>query len=327
MNVDGQGDWKPLDLIRLYKQKGIMLYDRTDDNGDPVNGRSVEFLQNGIQDGLKPFMEAINFELGQIASITGVNEARDGSKPDKDSLVGIQKLMLIASNNATRELYYAYTKGILEKTATCISRMVQDKIQFAPNSIDMYIPIIGAQSVQSLKFIPDDMAIAEFGIKTEALPTGEEIQRLDMAIQTAVQAGEIRFEDGEEIRAIKNPKKAIKYLKWRKKKYQEEELAMMQQKEQITMQREQGSAMAAAEAEKMKQMAMAEREMMVLEKEYELKIRYNAVETDSKIKIEQWKNYGKLQEIEKAAETDLDDTKSSNPQVPQPKIFPSVGNK
>jgi hypothetical protein len=324
MNVDGQGDWKPLDLIRLYKQKGIMLYDRTDDNGDPVNGRSVDFLQNGLGDGLRPFMEHINFELTQVASITGINEARDGSKPDKDALVGVQKLMLIASNNATRELYYAYTKGILERTATCITRMVQDKIKFGPNGIDMYIPIIGAQSVESLMFIPDDLTVAEFGIKTEALPTGEELQRLDQGIQAAVASGEIRFEDGEEIRNIKNIKKAIKYLKWRKKKYQEEVMQQKSQSEQIIMEREQAAIQASAQKEQMALQAVAQKEMAILEKQHELQMAYDAQHTQNLIMIEQWKGRNKIEEIKVAAETNLDDTKSSNPQSPQPKVFPGV---
>lgn len=321
MNVDGKGDWKPLDAIRLYKQKGIVMFDRTDDNGEYVNGNPIQFLPNGIGDGLRPFMDAINFEIMQIEGIIG-HSAADGTKPDSKALVGIQKLAAIASNNSRRELYEAYFKGIYERSGMLVSRMVQDKIEFT-GSIDQYIPIIGQGAVMSLKFIPKDMVIAEFGIKTEALPTGEELQDLYTAINEAVAKGEIRYEDGMRIKHM-NPKKAITYLTWRKKKYQEEAMAEMQQREQITAQREQASTMARAEAERAIEMAKAEREMMVLEKEYELKMRFQAVLTEDTIKIEQWKTYGKLQEIEKASETDLDETKSSNPLNPQPKVFPDL---
>lgn len=321
MNVDGKGDWKPLDSIRLYKQKGIVMFDRTDDNGDYVNGNPIQFLPNGIGDGLRPFMDAINFEIMQIEGIIG-HSAADGTKPDSKALVGIQKLAAIASNNSRRELYEAYFKGIYERSGMLVSRMVQDKIEFT-GSLDQYVPIIGQGAVMSLKFIPKDMVIAEFGIKTEALPTGEELQDLYMAINEAVSKGEIRYEDGMRIKAM-NPKKAITYLTWRKKKYQEEAMAEMQQREQITAQREQASTMARAEAERAIEMAKAEKEMMVLEKEYELKMRFQAVLTEDTIKIEQWKTYGKLQEIEKASESDLDETKSSNPLNPQPKVFPDL---
>ena len=39
-----------------------------------------------------------------ISDVTGLNEARDGSKPDKDSLVGLQKLAAAASNTATKHI-------------------------------------------------------------------------------------------------------------------------------------------------------------------------------------------------------------------------------
>lgn len=320
---DGKGDWSPLKLFKLFKQKGIQLFSRTDDNGDQKNGKPIEFMENGLGDGLRPFMEDIAFQLSQIASITGINEARDGSKPDKEALVGVQKLQLIASNNATRELYTAFTKGILERAGLVFSRMVQDKIEFAEGGIEQYDSIIGRQGVKTLNFIPKDIAIADFGIKTEALPTGEDLQDMLMAINDAVSKGEIRFEDGLEIKKM-NPKKASKYLKFRKKKYQEEAMKEMAMKEQLTSQREQASTMAAAEKEKIKLQAKAEAEMAVLVKQYELMTTYDAGHTENLIKIERAKGYNKLEEIVKAAETDLDETKSANPLSPQPKVFPSV---
>ena len=36
--------------------------------------------------------------------VTGINEARDGSQPDKDALVGSQKLAVENSNVATRHM-------------------------------------------------------------------------------------------------------------------------------------------------------------------------------------------------------------------------------
>ncbi|MGV8130707.1 MAG: hypothetical protein ACP5N7_01230 [Candidatus Pacearchaeota archaeon] len=321
---DGKGDWSPLKLFKLFKQKGIMLFSRTDDNGDQKNSKPIESMVNGLGDGLRPFMEDIAFQLSQIASITGINEARDGSKPDKDALVGIQKLQLVASNNATRELYSAYTKGILERAGLVFSRMIQDKIEYAEGGIEQYAPIIGQQGVKTLTFIPSDMTAADFGIKTEALPTGEDLQDMLMAINDAVAKGEIRYEDGIEIKNL-SPKKAVKYLKFRKKKYQEEAMQEMAQKEQLTSQREQASAMAAAEKEKIKLQATAEKEMAVLQKQYELMTAYDAVHTENLIKIEQWKGRNKIMEIEKAAETDLDETQSNNPASPQPKVFPSIG--
>ena len=38
---------------------------------------------------------------------TGLNEARDGSQPNKDSLVGLQKLAAANSNTATKHIVQA----------------------------------------------------------------------------------------------------------------------------------------------------------------------------------------------------------------------------
>ena len=39
-----------------------------------------------------------------IRDVTGLNEARDGSAPEKDTLVGLQKMAVNASNTATRHV-------------------------------------------------------------------------------------------------------------------------------------------------------------------------------------------------------------------------------
>ena len=39
-----------------------------------------------------------------IRDVTGLNEARDGSAPAKDSLVGLQKMAANASNIATKHV-------------------------------------------------------------------------------------------------------------------------------------------------------------------------------------------------------------------------------
>ena len=45
-----------------------------------------------------------NHYLNQIRTVTGLNEARDGSSPDPNSLVGLQKLAALNSNVATRHI-------------------------------------------------------------------------------------------------------------------------------------------------------------------------------------------------------------------------------
>ena len=49
-------------------------------------------------------IQTYQYYLQMIRDVTGLNEARDGSLPDKDSLVGLQKMAANASNIATRHI-------------------------------------------------------------------------------------------------------------------------------------------------------------------------------------------------------------------------------
>ena len=51
-----------------------------------------------------------NHYLNQIRTVTGLNEARDGSMPDPNSLVGVQKLAALNSN-CTFNLYIEFILG------------------------------------------------------------------------------------------------------------------------------------------------------------------------------------------------------------------------
>jgi hypothetical protein len=48
-----------------------------------------------------------NHYMDMLRTVTGLNEARDASTPDPNSLVGLQKLAALNSNTATRHILYA----------------------------------------------------------------------------------------------------------------------------------------------------------------------------------------------------------------------------
>ena len=53
---------------------------------------------------MQALIQTYQYYLQMIRDVTGLNEARDGSIPDKDSLVGLQKLAAANSNVATRHI-------------------------------------------------------------------------------------------------------------------------------------------------------------------------------------------------------------------------------
>ena len=62
-----------------------------------------------------------------IRDVTGLNEARDGSKPDQYALVGVQKLAAANSNTATRHILQA-SLYLTARVAEAVSLRISDKI-------------------------------------------------------------------------------------------------------------------------------------------------------------------------------------------------------
>jgi len=292
----------PLELIAMYKQKGIVLYSRTDVNGDPANGNPIQELSSPFTQLLLSLDQSIMSEMNLIRENLGQNTVADGAKPDKDALVGIEKLRNLSSNNVTRELYNSFLNGILAPIGRVISKMVQYKVVYG-DGLDAYEDIIGKLGVKSIEFAKD-VEMSELGIKIEAIPTADELQDLLNALNIALQNQEIKPEDIFEIKRVMNIKKAIKYLAQKRKIYAEEKMLEFQQREQVTAQREQASAMAAAEAEKIKQQAKAEAEIMRLEAELRFNKEYSDHETINKIKLIDRESYWDMKKIEEAQDGD-----------------------
>ena len=272
----------PMKIIKLYKQKGILFFSRTDVNGDPANGLPIQEINNPFAENLIALDQSIMAEVEQIRQNTGINDVRDGSSPDKDALVGIEKMRLLASNNTTRELYQGYLDGVLAPIGAVMARMIQYKVEYG-NGLKEYDNIIGELGAKAVEFAKD-ITMTQLGIKIEALPTDEQVQTLLDMLNISLQQGEIRPEDVLEIKRMMNVKKAERLLIYRRKQYAEQKMLEFQQKEQITAERESSSAMAAAEAQKVKDESKRINEEQKLQTEYTLKMQLSDRESENKIK-------------------------------------------
>ena len=103
-------------------------------------------------------------------------------------------------------------------------------------------------------------------------------------IKVSLEKNEIRPEDVFEIKRVRNVKKGERLLVYRRKKYAEEKMLELQKQEEITGQREERSAMVAAEAQKIKDQSQLEREEAKLEKEYSLKIKLEEAKSNNKVR-------------------------------------------
>jgi hypothetical protein len=266
----------------MYFQTGSVIGRSMTQDGEFNNGRvPVQELQSsGAQAKISSLINSYNYYLQMIRDVTGLNEARDGSTPDKNALVGLQKIAAANSNTATRHILQSGLYLTL-KTAEAISLRVSDVLEFGPTK-ESFIQSIGKYNVATL----DEMSklqLHDFGIFLELSPDEEEKQLLENNIQMSLQKDQINLEDAIDIREIKNLKLANQYLKLRRKQKFEQDRAIQQENIQMQTQSNAQAAQAAAQADVQKQQAItqskaqlaevqADLDMEKLQKEAEIKM-------------------------------------------------------
>jgi hypothetical protein len=195
-----------------------------------------------------------------IRDVTGLNEARDGSMPDKDALVGLQKMAANASNIATKHILDAMLY-LTVRNCENISLRVADALSFplTANSLKQSISIFNVETLREI----DTLNLHDFGIYLELEPDDEAQAQLEQNIQVALQSGGIDLEDAIDIREIKNIKLANQMLKLKRKQKQEEDQARQQQLIQTQSQANIQASEAAAMNEVEKQQALAQTEIQI----------------------------------------------------------------
>tara|TARA_R100001443_G_scaffold116980_1_gene139354 strand:+ start:31 stop:912 length:882 start_codon:yes stop_codon:yes gene_type:complete len=178
-----------------------------------------------------------------IRQVTGLNEARDGSTPDPNSLVGVQKLAALNSNTATRHILDG-SLYLTQTLAEALSIRTADVLEYSDFS-DEFAMQIGKYNIGLLDDIKN-LYLYDFGIFVEVAPDEEEKARLEANIQMALSKGGIDLEDAIDIREIKNIKMANQLLKVKRKQKQRQDMERkaqeMQMQQQNNMQAQQAAA-------------------------------------------------------------------------------------
>ena len=229
--------YTPEDALRLYFQTGSVIGRSFTQDGDFNNARVPITQLNSNSGAAKTQMLITNMNhyIDMIRSVTGLNEARDGSNPDPNSLVGLQKLAALNSNTATRHILEAGL-FIYRSLAEALTYRVADILEYS-DFRDEFANQIGKYNVSILNEIKD-LYIYDFGIFIEISPDEEQKAQLEANVQMALAKGDINLEDAIDIREIKNLKLANQLLKMKRIKKQEREEKMAMQSQAITAQQQ-----------------------------------------------------------------------------------------
>jgi len=222
--------YNPEDALRLYFQTGSVIGRSYTQDGEFNNARVpiTQLTSNSGASKTQMLIANYNHYMDMIRTVTGLNEARDGSTPDPNSLVGLQKLAALNSNTATRHILEGGL-FIYRSLAEALTYRIADILEYADFK-DEFINQIGRYNVALLGNI-SDLYIYDFGIFIEISPDEEQRSQLEQNIQVALSRGNIDIEDAIDIREIRNIKLANQLLKMKriKKEQREEKMAMQKQ--------------------------------------------------------------------------------------------------
>jgi hypothetical protein len=250
-------NYNPQEALNMYFQTGSVIGRSFTSEGDVNPGKiPIQEITSGSGGNkMQALIGNYNYYLQMIRDVTGLNEARDGSMPDKNALVGVQKLAAANSNTATRHILQS---GLFLTTqvAECLSLRISDIIEYSPTR-DAFIQAIGAHNVATLSEI-SDLHLRDFGIFIELQPDEEEKMMLENNIQMAIQQQTIDLEDAIDLREIRNTKLANQLLKIRRKKKMDKDQATAERNMQMQSQMNQQAAQVAMQAEVQKNQALTE---------------------------------------------------------------------
>jgi hypothetical protein len=274
-------NYNAAEALNMYFQTGSIVGRSMTQDGD-MNRAKIPIQELQTSSGgakIQSLIQTYQYYLQMIRDVTGLNEARDGSMPDKDALVGLQKLAANASNTATRHILQSslyLTLRICEN----ISRRVADSLNF-PLTANSLMQSISVASVETLKEL-ENLNLHDFGIYLELEPDEEEKAMLEQNIQVALQTGGIDLEDAIDLRQIKNIKLANQSLKYKRKKKMERDQAVQQANIQAQAQANAQLAEETAMSEVNKQQALTEQKIQLEQVKHNLELQKMQQEADLK---------------------------------------------
>jgi hypothetical protein len=273
--------YNPEDALKMYFQTGSVIGRSYTQDGDFNNARIPiqELNTNSGQSKMAALIGNYNHNLSMIRDVTGINEARDGSTPNPDALVGIQKMAALSSNTATRHILEAGL-SITKRLATCISLRIGDILEYS-DFVEEFSMQIGKYNVGILDEIKD-LYLHDFGIFIEISPDEEQKLNLEKNIQIALQQQTIDLEDAIDIRMINNMKLANEMLKVKRRKRMEAQQKQKQEEMQMQSQMNMQSQQMAAEQKAQLFQIEAQAKMQLKEAEANYAIKTMQAEVEAK---------------------------------------------
>jgi len=307
-------NYNPAEALNMYFQTGSIVGRSLTQDGELNRGKVPiqELTSSSGGAKLQSLIQTYQYYLQMIRDVTGLNEARDGSLPDKDALVGLAKMAANQSNIATKHINQASLYLSL-RICENISLKITDVLRFplTNNALVESISLFNAKTLGEIS----NLNLHDFGIFLELEPEEEEQQMLETNIQIALKGGGIDLEDAIDIRQIKNIKLANQLLKQKRKKKlkrdQANQKAMIQAQAQANAKTSEAAAL--AEVQKNEAMTQSKVQLEQAKSQFEIQRMQTDLEIKKQLMAQEFEYQKQLAMIERqnmgAKEQEIEDRK------------------
>jgi len=265
---NGKGALQPMELLRIYKQTGVIFYkgqvdDMEGNNRPPITPLNVPFTAK-----LQAFIELYNFELNKLERMIGSNSLDQGMISNQAVGARVLESARQIGESSINYIYNAYL-NIYERTAKLTQMRLWDILVFGKKGYEGYKYALGSDRVEYIKMEAENgFEFTNFDVKIEATIDTTEKQQLEANIQQALAQQSIELEDAIQIRLLDNPKAANYYLVSAQKKRRKLRMEEAQQNSEMQMQQ----AVQAAQAKSQGEMQLEQAKSQFKLQQYEIEL-------------------------------------------------------
>ncbi len=237
--------------LSILNVKGVVIKKRVDMGEMGMkDGASARPMPTQQGSALAALLNIWAHYYNTIRETTGINPARDGSISER-SLVGVNRMMELASNTATKHIVDAAVHWDKRVCGTISSR-IKGIFSFKEAAAlqKLYTQAVGQHNVDAISGLKN-RHLHEFGFVVELVPAQQELDELKEDLSIAIKEGTIDVSEKAEILRIarNNFKQANEYMKFVRNRRIKQRIKENEHSMRLQSQVNAESAQAASQAE------------------------------------------------------------------------------
>lgn len=291
----------PRDLDDLASSTGTYYFASRTEDGRPIQQNPVYRLPSHTSSQVNQLVELMQFCFNKIENFTGIPFSTIAA-PDKDALVGIEKMKTLVRNTSLRYIQEAF-ENIYGRAAKQIGLMIQDSVKNGKKLEELGMAI-GYTEANLLK-LKKDIGLLDLGISIDVKPDAAEMQVLENQLQYALQNGLIKASDSLKVRRLAmngNIEKAELWLEVYERQYEQMKIQQSTAASEAQAVAQAESAARIEEAKQKTEQLKMTLEMEKIKLEKDLESKQSSQDFTEDMRLQMQKLQGELEKIKLATE-------------------------